>query len=191
MISIILYKAQEPGNIGAIARAMKNFGFENLVLIEPECNHLEKEALDRSTKAKEILKKAKIRKKSSLKEFDYLGSFYSRFATVPLRLLFRSPVIDQANKLLIYTDRFPQQCHRQRTEKAIKRACRGELAKELPFHVYHHASSSNSWLQVADYCAYAVARKWEHNDLTYYNQFRNHLAKVEYDVLHADSTLFY
>lgn len=125
------------------------------------------------------------------KECESLGSFYSRFATVPLRLLFRGPVMNQADNLLIYTDRFPQQCHRQRTEKAIKKACRKELAKELPFHIYHHASSSNSWLQVADYCAYAVARKWEHDDLTYYNQFRNRLSKVEHDVLHSDSTLYY
>ena len=32
MISVILIEPQFPGNIGAIARSMKNFNFENLIL---------------------------------------------------------------------------------------------------------------------------------------------------------------
>jgi hypothetical protein len=125
------------------------------------------------------------------KEYEYPGSFYSRFATVPLRFLFRSPIIEHAHNLLIYTDRFPQQCHRQFTEKAIKKACHRELGESVPFHIYHHASSSNSWLQVADYLAYAVGRKWEHNNLDIYDLFRNRLAKVEHDVLHSERQFYY
>lgn len=59
-MDIICTEPQTPGNLGAIARAMKNFGFENLVLLNPKCNHVEKEALDRATHAKDILQNAKI-----------------------------------------------------------------------------------------------------------------------------------
>lgn len=72
MIEIILIEPETAGNIGAVARVMKNFGFPSLTLIDPKCDHLEKEALDRSTHAKDILKKAKIKKRSYLKRFDYI-----------------------------------------------------------------------------------------------------------------------
>ena len=62
-MDIILQESQTPGNIGAFARAMKNFEFTNLMLLNPKCNHLSKEALDRASHAKDILQNAKIIKK--------------------------------------------------------------------------------------------------------------------------------
>ena len=72
MTSIILVEPETEGNIGAVARVMKNFDFEELILINPKANHLGREALDRATHAKSILKKAKIKDFSCLKSFDYL-----------------------------------------------------------------------------------------------------------------------
>jgi len=93
MISVVLIEPETSGNIGAIARVMKNFEFSDLVLINPKCNHLEKESLDRSTHAKSILKKAKIKKISFLKTFDYLIGTTAKLGTdynVP-----RSPIIPE------------------------------------------------------------------------------------------------
>ena len=81
MITVILIEPETPGNIGAIARSMKNFGLKGLILTNPKCDHLSKEALDRATHAKEILKKAKIETFSKLKEFDYLIATTSRLGT--------------------------------------------------------------------------------------------------------------
>jgi len=72
MISIILVEPQTEGNIGAVARVMKNFDFKDLVLINPKADHLAREALDRATHAKTILKKAKVKDFSYLSRFDYL-----------------------------------------------------------------------------------------------------------------------
>lgn len=72
MASIILIEPETGGNIGAVARVMKNFDFEELVLINPKADHLGREALDRATHAKSILKKAKVKDFSYLKNFDYL-----------------------------------------------------------------------------------------------------------------------
>src|SRR3989338_2234783 len=72
MTSIILVEPETEGNIGAVARVMKNFDFEELILINPKANHLGREALDRATHAKDILKKAKVKDFSYLKKFDYL-----------------------------------------------------------------------------------------------------------------------
>lgn len=65
-MDIILQESQTPGNIGAVARAMKNFDFSTLVLLNPKCNHLHKESLDRASHAKDILQNAKI-----IQKLDY------------------------------------------------------------------------------------------------------------------------
>ncbi|MBW2980898.1 TrmJ/YjtD family RNA methyltransferase [Candidatus Woesearchaeota archaeon] len=72
MISVVLIEPETSGNIGAIARVMKNFEFDDLVIINPKCKPLAKEALDRATHAKSILKKSKIKKINYLRTFDYL-----------------------------------------------------------------------------------------------------------------------
>ena len=71
-IYVVCLEISNPGNLGAIARAMKNFDLSKLVLIEPKCDYKSKEAMDRAVHAKDILKKAKIKKPDYLKKFDYL-----------------------------------------------------------------------------------------------------------------------
>jgi TrmH family RNA methyltransferase len=63
---------ENPGNIGAIARAMANFNLTRLVIVNPKCDALSKPALDRARHAQRILKTAKVCDKSCLKNFDYL-----------------------------------------------------------------------------------------------------------------------
>ncbi|MBS1266620.1 MAG: tRNA (cytidine-2'-O-)-methyltransferase TrmJ [Candidatus Woesearchaeota archaeon] len=70
MITVVLFEIQTPGNLGAIARSMKNFGIKNLVLINPECSMDDQEALTRAMHAKDILANAKVKKTDYLKKFD-------------------------------------------------------------------------------------------------------------------------
>lgn len=60
-IYFILVEPQEPGNIGATARAMKNMGFSKLELVNPVPFHT-KEAKWMSCQAYEMVKKATIYK---------------------------------------------------------------------------------------------------------------------------------
>ena len=59
-IDVVLHSPEHPGNIGAIARAMHNLGFEQLILISPQTNHLDEEARRRAKHAIHILEKAII-----------------------------------------------------------------------------------------------------------------------------------
>jgi len=63
-ISIVLVEPKFEGNIGAVARAMQNFGFSDLVLINPP--ELGLECIKRAKHAEEIIKNATIL--SSFKE---------------------------------------------------------------------------------------------------------------------------
>jgi tRNA/rRNA methyltransferase len=68
MISVVLVEPENGGNVGAVARVMKNFGFLKLVLVSPKCDHLAEESRNRAKHAQSVLKKARVRK--SLKGFD-------------------------------------------------------------------------------------------------------------------------
>jgi TrmH family RNA methyltransferase len=58
MITVVLVESENPGNIGAIARAMKNFGLKKLILINPKTDPLCEEAMNRAKHAKELLRNA-------------------------------------------------------------------------------------------------------------------------------------
>ncbi len=76
MISVVLVEPETAGNVGSIARAMKNFGLKNLFLVNPQCNHLDLDAVSRAKHAGEILKKAVV-----LKSFSHLKIFDTLVAT--------------------------------------------------------------------------------------------------------------
>ncbi|MCX8147520.1 MAG: RNA methyltransferase, partial [Candidatus Woesearchaeota archaeon] len=59
-ISVVMVEPETPGNIGATARVMANFGFQELILVNPKCNHLSKESYDRASHGKYIIENAKI-----------------------------------------------------------------------------------------------------------------------------------
>ena len=60
MIYVALHKPEVEGNIGAVARIMKNFNFSDLVIIDPSCDFLSEESRKRSKHAVEILENAKV-----------------------------------------------------------------------------------------------------------------------------------
>jgi len=62
MISIILLEPENSGNVGAVARVMKNFGFKELILVNPKCE-INEECRKRAKNAQDILKNLKIVKK--------------------------------------------------------------------------------------------------------------------------------
>ena len=80
-ISFILHKPQLSENIGLCARAMKNFGFKNLLVIEPKPIFPNDKIIATSVGAKEIIKKAKIYSnlENSLINTDILIATSARF----------------------------------------------------------------------------------------------------------------
>ena len=80
-ISFILNKPQLSENIGACARAAKNFNFTKLVIIDPKPTFPNDKIFATSVGAKDLILKAKLYDKfeDSLENFDYLIATSSRF----------------------------------------------------------------------------------------------------------------
>ncbi len=60
MVAIILVEPQNAGNVGAVARAMKNFGADELWVVNPQCDMRALEAVHRASHGVDVLKKAKV-----------------------------------------------------------------------------------------------------------------------------------
>ncbi|OYT53697.1 MAG: rRNA methyltransferase [Candidatus Altiarchaeales archaeon ex4484_2] len=71
--SVVLVESKYEGNVGSVARVMKNFGFQQLVLVNPP--KLGGEARARAMHAQDILKNARVVDsfRDMGKEFDFLA----------------------------------------------------------------------------------------------------------------------
>ena len=80
-ISFILHKPKLSENIGLCARAMKNFGFNNLSLIEPKPIFPNDKIIATSVGAKDIIKKTKVYSnlEKSIDKTDILIATSARF----------------------------------------------------------------------------------------------------------------
>jgi len=80
-ISFILHKPQLSENIGACARAMKNFNFSKLIIINPKPIYPNDKIVATSVGAREIIKKSKLYNNLEpvMKNIDILISTTSRF----------------------------------------------------------------------------------------------------------------
>ena len=56
----VLVEPQSPGNVGAAARAMLNFGYQDLRIVSPACDPLAKEARRMAVGARKVLEQAVI-----------------------------------------------------------------------------------------------------------------------------------
>ena len=80
-ITFILHKPQLSENIGACARAIKNFNFKNLILINPKPIFPNDKILATSVGAKNIINKSKVfdHLEPALNNIDYVIATSARF----------------------------------------------------------------------------------------------------------------
>lgn len=75
------------------------------------------------------------------------------------------------NEVIVITDTIPVNRKRQAVEKSIRRAIRKQLP-ELKYRILHHQSRSHYGLQMADYCCWAIFRKWQKGESTWYDRIK-------------------
>lgn len=96
---------------------------------------------------------------------------------------------EPGERVIVITDRLPLARQRKATEKAFKTYIRQHLG-ERSFAVLHHASSAHPGLQAADYCTWAVHRKWNNGDLRSYQRMQ-HLIRSEVDLFEENDEVYY
>lgn len=78
-LTVVLVGPQYPGNVGAVARSMLNFGVDRLVLVRP-CDHLNDESRTRAVHAQRVLEGARVVRTlaEAAEGLDHLTAFAAR-----------------------------------------------------------------------------------------------------------------
>ena len=79
---------------------------------------------------------------------------------------------------------------RKLIEKTIKVYLKKIYSK--PFYLYFHENRSDKNTQIADYCCWAIYRKWTDGEIRPYNAVKKgNKIKSEFDIFETGSTLYY
>jgi hypothetical protein len=107
--------------------------------------------------------------------------FYPMMLGYLLRHVINSIRAGAYSEVIVLTDALPLERKRNAVEKAIKETLAGMLPGVMRYRVLHHASKSNIELQVADYCNWAIYRKWTNGDVRSYDIIKDAI-RSEFDV---------
>ncbi len=85
---------------------------------------------------------------------------------------------------IIITDRLPVQSNKKKQIGALKKGIKEylkskNLDKQLRYDIFHHCSASSANLQITDYICWAIFRKFERNDDSYYKRIEKYLIKID------------
>lgn len=112
--------------------------------------------------------------------------FYPKMMGYLLKYVLRGMGSADARRAVVVTDRLPISKGKKIVEKAIREA----VPETIAFCIRHHPSCAHFGLQVADYCCWAIQRKWERGDEQFYNRIRSGV-RSEFDIFGAGSTRYY
>lgn len=98
-----------------------------------------------------------------------MARFYLKVMGRLLRHVMSQTDLTGFRGVIIVTDTIPVRTRRRAVEKGIKGALAAALPDGTSYRVYHHAAKSCFGLQLADYCNWAVFRKWERSDARSYD----------------------
>ena len=89
--------------------------------------------------------------------------------TLIFAIFFQRTRKSKVQEVIVITDTIPVRKKAKAIEKAVKTTLANMLPEQVRFRVLHHASKSSFGLQVADYCNWAIFRKWERGDTRSYD----------------------
>jgi hypothetical protein len=130
-----------------------------------------------------------VEKRKTHPSLQVAEKFYPRVLGYLLQYALKIP-LHRAGEVVVITDTLPHLKKRATIEKGIKTELARILPKDTPYRLMHHASRAHYGLQIADYCNWAIFRKWESGDAKAHRQIAAQI-RSEFDIFQSGSTYFY
>jgi hypothetical protein len=134
-----------------------------------------------------VYKRMRLKNGKPRTENDY-SRFYRIVCKAILKYVFGCPRFDKATKIVIVLSAiFNKEKH-----DYIRGALQIELkaSAKSKFHIYFHQNRADLNCQIADYCGWAIARKWESGDTRSYELIRKNI-KNEFDMFSKGPSTYY
>lgn len=116
--------------------------------------------------------------------------FYPKLLKILLHWIFRHRTTEEVDRINIWAARIGTKKKRSVFEKAVKSYLAHELEARLPYDIFIHSSVSHPMLQVADYCCWALSRKWKDGEVRPYEKIARAVL-TEFEVFRRGTKEYY
>jgi hypothetical protein len=117
-------------------------------------------------------------------------AFYPRMLGYLLKFILKQHDLAAFKEVIVFTDAIPVRKKRDAIEKIIKKTLASQLPAGACYRLIHHESKSNLDLQIADYCTWALYRKWNNGDRRSYEHIEP-AVRSEFDIFQSGTTYYY
>ena len=131
-----------------------------------------------------------IEKRKTGHSLREIAGFYAKMLGYHLRFILERIDWHGVAEVVVITDRIPVARKLKAVEKAVKETLSEMLPKGAVYRVMHHDSKSNFDLQIADYCTWAIQRKWTQKDQRSYDLIQP-VIRSEFDIFRTGATYHY
>jgi len=120
-----------------------------------------------------------------------LADFYLYTMGNLLKHLIENKNLNEYCGIIIITDSLPVNKLRKSVEKAIQTSVSHILKLiQKQYYIFHHDSKSSGGLQIADYCNWAIYRKWDRLDNRSYDLISDAI-RTEKDIMKDENECYY
>lgn len=116
--------------------------------------------------------------------------FYSQILGYLLRFVLRQYDLNKIDEVFVFAASIFSGRQRKPAEKTVKITLSGMLPATAQYRLFHHSAKANLDLQIADYCCWAIYKKWSTQERRPYEIIRPAI-RSEFDIFHKGSTLYY
>lgn len=131
-----------------------------------------------------------VEKRKTQPQLQTEETFYAVMLGYLLKHVFKNSSSERYSQVIVTTDTLPLKSKRVAFEKAIKKTLVTMLPPLTKYKVLHHDSRSSMSLQVADYCNWAILRKWNSGDTRSYEIVQKGI-KSEFNIFQTGETFYY
>jgi hypothetical protein len=125
-------------------------------------------------------------RKNRINPSMYKHGVYSVAYRTMLRYLVGGGGVDQAH---IIVDTVPDKQQQTALQKTLRQKAEQAMG-QIPFSINHHSSASHAMLQVADYCAWAIHKRWQSGDSRSYDLISGKVEN-EFDLYRKGERIYY
>jgi hypothetical protein len=131
-----------------------------------------------------------IEKRKTHPSLQQESRFYPEMIGYLLRHILGATDLDLYQEVIVMTARLQSGRRSKEFEKTVKATLARMLPRNVRWRVLHHPSHCNFDLQIADYCSWAIYRKWNDGDVRSYDLIGPAIRK-EFDIFARGSKFYY
>jgi hypothetical protein len=131
-----------------------------------------------------------VEKRKAVPELQPEEKLYPRMLGYLLRYVITQTDMNLYEGVIVLTDAVPVHAKRKAIEKGAVEALAAMLPASISYQIMHHDSKSCIGLQVADYCNWAIYRKWDRGDERSYRTIQRAIHS-EFDIFKRGRSYYY